>query len=261
MPANTEIFFEHDRWGRNLSWSAALHISVAGSILLYAVIAPSNRGDGWGAGGGGEAIGVTLVSTVPLPATPTDTQNVLANESKGITESQPKIEEQAPPDAIAIPDKTTKKKNKPETSSNKKKPQPVEEANNVVPFGERGPVSGPYGVFSAGGAKGGFGFTGGGGDFGTRYAWYVRVVQQKVSENWLKYEVDPRIVQAQRVYITFDVLRDGRPGNVEIEQSSGVPSLDQSAIRAIQRIDTFGPLPGDYSGNKVSVEFWFDFKK
>ena len=49
-----------------------------------------------------------------------------------------------------------------------------------------------YGVFNAGGAKGGFGFTGGGGDFGSRYAWYVRVVQQKVSENWLKYEVDPR---------------------------------------------------------------------
>jgi protein TonB len=46
-----------------------------------------------------------------------------------------------------------------------------------------------------------------------------------------------------------------------VEQSSGVPSLDQSAVRAIQRIDTFGPLPGDYSGNKVSVEFWFDYKR
>ena len=105
------------------------------------------------------------------------------------------------------------------------------------------------------------GFTGGGGDFGTRYAWYVRVVQQKVSENWLKYEVDPRIAEAQRVYLVFDIGRDGRPSNVQVEQSSGVPSLDQSAVRAIQRIDTFGPLPSDYSGNKVSVEFWFDYKR
>jgi protein TonB len=40
-----------------------------------------------------------------------------------------------------------------------------------------------------------------------------------------------------------------------------VPSLDQSAARALQRIDTFGPLPSDYSGNKVSVEFWFDYKR
>jgi protein TonB len=131
----------------------------------------------------------------------------------------------------------------------------------VVAYGQGGPVSGPYGTFSAAGAKGGFGFTGTGGDFGTRYAWYVRVVQQKVSENLLKYEVDPRIQEAQRVYVSFDVQRDGRPGNVQIEQSSGVPSLDQSAIRAIQRIDTFGPLPPDYAGNKVSVEFWFDYKR
>ena len=86
---------------------------------------------------------------------------------------------------------------KPVATASKEKPHEVEEESNVVPFGQGGPVSGPYGTFSAGGAKGGFGFTGGGGDFGNRYAWYVRVVQQKVAENWLKYEVDPRIAAGQ----------------------------------------------------------------
>ena len=264
MAASAEIFFEHDSWGRNLAWSLVLHVAVTGGILLYTVIAPSGGGSSWGAGGGGDAIGVTLASTVPLPSQPTEKQNVLANESKGLAESQPKPkEEEKAPEAIPIADKQTKIKPKPQISATKRKPepQPVEEANNVVPFGQGGPVSGPYGTFSAAGAKGGFGFTGGGGDFGTRYAWYVRIVQQKVSENWLKYEVDPRISDAQRVYITFDVMRDGHPANVQVEQSSGVPSLDQSAVRAIQRIDTFGALPSDYSGNKVSVEFWFDYKR
>ena len=116
-------------------------------------------------------------------------------------------------------------------------------------------------MFAAGAAKGGFGFTGGGGDFGSRYAWYVRVVNQKVSENWMKYEVDPRIQSANRVYVTFDIERNGHPTNVRVEQSSGVPSLDMSALRALQRIDTFGPLPSDYSGGRVSVEFWFDYKR
>jgi periplasmic protein TonB len=259
--ANTEIFFEHDRWGRNLGWSAALHITFAGCVILYAVIAPGGNGGTWGAGGGGDAIGVTLITTVPLPANPNQTQNVLANESKGLSQSLPKPEEKEP-EAIPIPEQNAKKKPKPKTSESQRKPvQPAEEADNVVPFGEGGPVSGPYGVFNAGGAKGGFGFTGGGGDFGTRFAWYVRVVQQKVSENWLKYEVDPGITDARRVYLTFDIARDGHPGNVQIEQSSGVPSLDQSAVRALQRIDTFGPLPSDYSGGKVSVEFWFDYKR
>lgn len=260
MAANAEIFFEHDRWGHNLGWSVALHVAFAGFVVLYAVVAPGGHGGTWGAGGGGDAIGVTLISTVPLPASPTQTQNVLANESKGLSQSLPKIEEKEP-EAIPIPDKNAKKKPKP-TSASQRKPQPEPvEASNVVPFGEGGPVSGPYGIFNAGGAKGGFGFTGGGGDFGNRYAWYVRVVQQKVSENWLKYEVDPRITEGRRVYLTFDITRDGRPSNVQIEQSSGVPSLDQSAVRALQRIDTFGPLPSDYGGNKVSVEFWFDYKR
>ena len=99
----------------------------------------------------------------------------------------------------------------------------------MVPFGEGGPAAGPYALFSVGAAKGGFGFTGGGGDFGSRFAWYVRVVNQKVSENWLKYEVDPRIQNANRVYVTFDIEHNGRPSHIQVEQSSGVPSLDISA--------------------------------
>jgi hypothetical protein len=39
-----------------------------------------------------------------------------------------------------------------------------------------------------------------------------------------------------------------------------VPSLDQRAMRAVQRSE-FGALPQEYSGNKVSVEFWFDYQK
>jgi len=231
-------------------------------LLLYSAVFYRTTGEGWGAGGGGEAIGATLVSTVPLPANPAQTQNVLANESKGLTQSLPKVEEKAP-EAIEIQGKNAKiKPQKKQQTASKEKPQaePEEETNQVA-FGEGGPVSGPYGTFSAAGAKGGFGITGAGGDFGTKYAWYVRVIQQKVSENWLKYEVDPRITTANRVYITFDVARDGHPSNVQIEQSSGVPSLDISATRALQRIDTFGPLPSDYAGSKISVEYWFDYKK
>ncbi|MFZ0771062.1 MAG: TonB family protein [Candidatus Sulfotelmatobacter sp.] len=261
MAQNAEIFFEHDSWGRALAWSAGFHLAVTAIIVIYSIFFAGSRGQGWGSGGGGDAMGVTLVSSVPLPAAPAQTQNVLANESKGITKSQPKIEEKEP-DAIEIQGKNSKVKPKKPPSPTKAKPQPEpEEETNQVAFGEGGPVSGPYGSFAAGGAKGGFQVNGGGGDFGTRYGWYVQVIQRKVSENWLKYEVDPRIASAQRVYITFDVARDGHPYNVQVEQSSGVPSLDISAVRALQRIDTFGGLPPDYSGSKISVEYWFDYKK
>ena len=262
MPANAEIFFEHDRWGRALAWSVGLHVGVTAGLLIYSAILSGPQGSSWGAGGGGEAIGATLVSTVPLPANPAQTQNVLANESKGVTKSQPKVEEKVEPDAIEIQGKNAKIKPKKISTPTKEKAklEPEEETNQVA-FGEGGPVSGPYGTFSVAGAKGGFGISGGAGDFGTKYAWYVRVIQQKVTENWLKYEVDPRITTAQRVYISFDIARDGHPSNVQVEQSSGVPSLDISATRALQRIDTFGPLPADYAGNKISVEYWFDYSR
>ena len=207
-------------------------------------------------------MGVTLVSNVPLPAANSQTQNVVANESKGITKSQPKPEEKIEPDAIEIQGKNSKIKPKKLATPTKEKPKPVpEEQTNQAAFGEGGPVSGPYGSFSAGGAKGGFGVTGGGGDFGTRFGWYVQIIQKKISENWLKYEVDPKVNGGQRVYITFDVARDGHPMNVRVEQSSGVPSLDVSATRALQRIDTFGPLPPEYGGSKISVEYWFDYSR
>jgi len=261
MAQNAEIFFEHDSWPRALAWSGGFHIALTALIVLYSAVFTGSRGEVGGTGGGGSAIGVTLVSSVPLPAAAAQTENVLANESKGVTKSEPKQEEKEP-DAIEIQGKNSKIKPKKAPTPTKDKPPPApEQETNKVPFGEGGPVSGPYGSFAAGGAKGGFGVTGGAGDFGTRYGWYVQQIQNKVTENWLKYEVDPKITTAERVYLTFDIARDGHPTNVRVEQSSGVPSLDVSAVRALQRIDTFGPLPGDYSGSKISVEYWFDYSK
>ena len=257
----TNIYSEHTQLRRPLAWSLGLHLAFAAFVVLYATFIHSFRGEGWGSGGGGDAMGATLVSAVPLPANPAETTNVLATESKGLAKSQPTVPEKEP-EAIPIPDKNVKLKVKPAPvrTATQRKPEPELPESNQIPYGEGGPVSGPY-TMTAGGAKGGFGFTGSGGDFGSRYAWYVQAVQRKVTENWLKYEVDPRISAANRVYLTFDISRDGHASNVQVEQSSGVPSLDLSAKRALERIDTFGALPSDYSGNKVSVEFWFDYKR
>jgi protein TonB len=258
-----EIFFEHDRWGKNLAWSAALHAGFTLFVAIYAWIAGSGHGTNWGAGGGGSAMGVTLVANIPLPANPAETKSVLATESKGLSQSKPQ-EKTEEPDAVPIPEKNVKVKPKPPqptATQRKPQPQPVEQAQNQIPYGEGGQVSNHYSMFSAAGATGGIAVSGGGGDFGSRYAWYVQAMTRKVSENWLKYEVDPRIQSANRVYITFDIDRTGRPSHIQVEQSSNVPSLDTSAVRALQRIDTFGPLPSDYAGNHVSVEYWFDYKR
>ncbi|HUO59903.1 MAG TPA: TonB family protein [Candidatus Acidoferrales bacterium] len=276
MALSADIYESKDSLGKPFTASLMAHAALAAAII-FSPSWISHRGENWGGSeiGGGDAMSATLVNSVPLPANEQG-QNVLATESKGLSQSVP-VPEQKVEDAIPIPTRNAReKKSKPgqlQTPEQKKPlivPTPArtptrevaKTEDNRIPFGEGGPVSGPYGVFNVNGAKGGFGFSGsGGGDFGSRYAWYVDNVRRKVSENWLKYEVDPNVSTTRRVYITFDITRAGSPTNVHVEQSSGVPSLDISATRALQRIDTFGALPSDYAGSKVSVEFWFDYRR
>src|SRR5271170_6274386 len=123
MARNAEIFFEHDNWPRALSWSAGFHLALTGLIVLYTVVVTGSRGEGWGGGGGGSAIGVSLVSSVPLPAPAAPKQNVLANESKGVTKSEPKVEEKEP-DAIEIQGKNAKIKPAKPPASTKAKSEP-----------------------------------------------------------------------------------------------------------------------------------------
>ena len=174
MAANAEIYFEHDRWGRALAWSAGLHVGLTVCILFYAAVFTGPSGDTWGAGGGGEAIGATLVSTVPLPAEPAPTQERAGERIQGryAIAAQARRER-----ARRNRDSGQEHKDKAEEETGDahqgKAAARAREETNQVAFGEGGPVSGPYGTFAAGGAKGGFGITGGGGDFGTKFGWYV----------------------------------------------------------------------------------------
>ena len=101
----------------------------------------------------------------------------------------------------------------------------------------------------------------GGGNFGSRFSWYVEAVQRRVSGNWLQSTIDPGISSAPRVIATFDILRDGTITNIQITRSSGNHSVDTSEVRAIRESSPLDRLPPGYSGSKVSVEFWFDFHR
>src|SRR5208283_3127886 len=139
-----DIYSEHSQLRRPLAWSLGLHLAFAAFVVLYTVFIHGIRGEGWGSGGGGDAMGATLVSAVPLPANPTETTNVLATESKGLAKSEPTVQEKEP-EANPIPDKNTKiKKTAPVQSATKRKTEPESSESNQIPYGEGGPVSGPY---------------------------------------------------------------------------------------------------------------------
>ncbi|HEX4537903.1 MAG TPA: energy transducer TonB, partial [Candidatus Acidoferrum sp.] len=100
----------------------------------------------------------------------------------------------------------------------------------------------------------------GGGDFATRYGWYVEAVRRKIGSNWNLFEIDPAVRSARRAksVLTFTINRDGSVKNIRMESSSGNQSMDISAQRALANASPMPPLPNDYSGSYVNVNFDFD---
>jgi protein TonB len=98
--------------------------------------------------------------------------------------------------------------------------------------------------------------TGGG---GFRFPYYVAIIQRKTQENWLKQEVDPSTPGGAKAYIYFTISREGAPSDVKVGESSGSASLDQSCLRAVQRVDSYGPLPAAYNGATLQVSYYCEF--
>jgi protein TonB len=94
--------------------------------------------------------------------------------------------------------------------------------------------------------------------FGARFAYYVNIVNRMVAQNWYTQEADPIASNGKSVTIVFDINREGIPSNARIETRSGSPTLDTSAMRALQRVDGFGPLP---QGDHITVEYTFNYRR
>jgi TonB family protein len=257
--ARANLFYERERWKKPLVYSLSFHVALVAAVLLTGYLAQPRAVNNWGANNG-DAVSATLVSAAPIPIPhPEQSTNIVASESKGVTETKPEPKPAETEDGISIPGHVTKPKpqQKVITPPTVRPPRPVPTPEETaVPYGEGGPVSGPYGAFTAPHTQGGFSFQNA--DFGSRFAYYVRQVNQTVSRNWYK----PNLSAPRRAYVQFDILRNGSVpfSSVHIEQSSGVPAIDQSAMQAVQRSE-FGPLPDGYNGSKVSVEFWFEDKQ
>jgi len=257
---------QKEKLGPPLIYSILTHAGLIFSIFFLPAITGSQSRPWGDQTGGGGAITVGIVQNLRglnLPRPELTTATTIASESKGAGYTEPaKVEkkETVVPDskAFEIEDKRKKqeKTEKPPTRKAATQVAKTEVPPNVVPFGEGGSPDFSYAQFQGPGGSGGIGF--GNGIFGERYGWYVRQVRDIVSNNWQKTMVDPNVRSAPKVFIQFEILRDGSTGNEFVKQSSGVPSLDRSGIRAI-RASHFPPLPGGET--RVTVEFFFEYSR
>ena len=85
--------------------------------------------------------------------------------------------------------------------------------------------------------------------------WYVTAVKEKVAANWYLKEVMDSTPAGAVVYVQFEIGRKGFPGSASIQSSSGYHSLDESCLNAVDRVDSFGPLPAEYQEHTLNVVY------
>ena len=258
------IQLEREPFGGPIAGSFLLHLFVIAGVAVLAYFVGHIRGNEWGNNQAPGAIQATLVSsapTIPLPSEAPPTPNVLATEQPS---EAPAIREQKAvpvpePEAIPIPmkkpeKKVPEKKQAPPPAPKHAQPQPQQ---HRAQFGEAPATQIPHSLAGNPGQNTPINVTGGGQGF--NYPYYVGIIQRKVQQAWYLQEVDPRTPGGLQAKVIFSIARDGTPSNIRISQSSGSPSLDSSALRAVQRVESFGPLPPGYSGSSVSVEYTFSY--
>lgn len=88
-------------------------------------------------------------------------------------------------------------------------------------------------------------------DFGP----YMRELQRRIKMNW----DPPKGNESKRVVLLFKIAKDGRLLSCSVFKSSGLPNADKAAVNAVHLAAPFRPLPPEYKGQSIDIQFTFDY--
>lgn len=249
---------------RYLKVSGFCHVVLIALMIVSAFLKwPGNQ---WaGAGGGGDNVKVNLVGSagIPMPKQPVVTESNVVDPTKSLHKEEEKPKPPEPPTKAEKVPQFEKNKPLPPTHKSKVFERKEPEPENAVP-GHGGPPNLPTGVASTPGSSPGLAIKGeGGGDFASRYGWYIDSVKRRIQQNWLQNTIDPNVRTARMAKTTmeFTIGRDGTIKDIRLVQSSGNLSMDNSGQRALLASSPLPALPSDYSGSYVRVTFDFDLSQ
>ena len=82
---------------------------------------------------------------------------------------------------------------------------------------------------------------------------YMRDVNRRIKTQWNP----PTTSTTRQTTVSFKIAKDGRLLSSEITQSSGDKEYDYQALKAVKNT-SFNPLPYEYKGTNVNIDFKFD---
>ncbi len=233
--------------------SPNLQKSSRGEMIHYVELIsfPGGGGGGVGSSGGGEE----KIAETTLPERET---------LRDLTTPQ-KLQQETVP-ALRHPVKTPKK----ETRTKKEKKAVIQKQSTGTKAAEAGSVKGK-GTGPGSGIRLGNGL-GSGSDTGSAFSsqiglsnfpftYYLQIIINRVSSNWFTSLVDPGVSGSFQATVHFKIYKNGQISELKIEESSGIRSLDLSALRAIQTSAPFPPLPRAYEDEYLGIYLIFEHSK
>jgi len=86
-----------------------------------------------------------------------------------------------------------------------------------------------------------------------QFTYYVDRMLALIESRWFK----PAVPEDTAAQVRFRIHRDGRVDNIELEGSSGSPSFDRAALRALFGANPLPPLPPAYGKSTLTVHLTF----
>lgn len=84
---------------------------------------------------------------------------------------------------------------------------------------------------------------------------YMKKLQKDIKKNWNP----PKGNSSKRVVVLFKIEKSGKLLETKIKKSSGDTDIDNAAIKAIYDTAPFEPLPKEFTGESIDIEFTFDY--
>ncbi len=235
--------------GSSFAGALLLHAAILGSILGWSLLPNHDKHWGDNASQAG-AVQAQMVEALPVPSkVKVDKDQVLITDNTNIAppKPEPKTEPPPKPNEVLIPDKVKPPKPTPKAQEKPPAPEPPKHVQPPPPPTTKATSGDSGGTRIAQVTQ----QTKSGTStvnieersFGDRYPYYGQAIARKINQNWFQQEADSRASLGKKVTISFIINADGTVRDVTVSTRSGSVTLDSSAVRALQRIDTFGPLP------------------
>ena len=85
---------------------------------------------------------------------------------------------------------------------------------------------------------------------------YMKELKKDIKTNWNP----PKGKENKTVVLLFKIAKDGNLISYKIHKSSGQANVDRAALKAIELTAPFRPLPEDFEGQNIDIQFTFDYR-